>query len=154
MRKLLLFLLLSPALAFGQTTFYATVSTPDFGLGGRIDQQIGDFGLYAVTTKGNYRFHDGIYINDHWKYSVGGIRYLKSNPEATTDSFLTCGLCYHTYGEKAFPDGYIKTSIFTPVSVDVGVGIRIEDRFSSALLLDILKWDVAISFGISLWGKR
>ena len=148
MKKLLFFVLvLCGCMAQGQTAIYTSISTPDFGLGGRIDQQLGEFGLYANVTKGNYQFHDGIYIKDHWKVSFGGLRYLGEEDDPATDSFISVGLCHHTYGEKAFPDGFINTSIFTPISVDLGVGIRINKRFVSALLVDIIKWDVAISFG-------
>uniref|UniRef100_A0A6M3LV31 Outer membrane protein beta-barrel domain-containing protein n=1 Tax=viral metagenome TaxID=1070528 RepID=A0A6M3LV31_9ZZZZ len=130
-----------------QTALHLAVSTADMGLGYRIDHRFGDYGIYTSAIKGNYRFDENIYIKDHVWISFGGMKFLDDSPFSA--QFISAGINYHSYGEKAFPEGFINTSVFAPVSAEIGCGLRFK-RFSTAINIDLMKMDVNINFGIVL----
>ncbi len=129
-------------LCSAQTGFSMVLQPSDLGVGLRVDQQISDrAGVYAMYTRGAYRFEGG-YVNNHRKMSLGGIWYTRQK------SFLTVGLSYHTYGSYHF-DIEIPKQTLKPVSFDVGVGV-ILDNFIVFCTVDPLKWDVGVGVGIVL----
>jgi hypothetical protein len=143
MKKIIvIFLFLLPAWAMAQTTFYGLIQPSDLGLGLRIDQQMGYLGIYVSASYGNYKFGENCYLKDHYKFSLGGLKYTSK------DAYFSFGLCYHKYGKYNF---YNDVPVFTltPFSFEVGVGTTL-GRFCTALAVDVLKWDVSVNFGFKI----
>lgn len=134
---------LIPLAGISQTTLYGIIQPSDLGLGVRVDQQIKSGGMYASVSRGDYKFNGG-YVNNHWKVSLGGVVHTPH------ESFLTLGLNYHNYGQYLFPDNLIPDNALTPFSFDMGVGVKL-GRFVSEFTLDILKWDVGVGLGYTIF---
>jgi hypothetical protein len=129
-----------------RNALYATVQTSDFGYGLRYDHQLKTIGFYGgFTLNGNYARPDGTFMENHDKFSVGGIFYPQ---HAFTESFFTFGLNYNTYGKHYFANGIDAAYTTAPMSCDLGIGTHV-NRFVGAFRWDVIKGEVAVDLGFT-----
>jgi hypothetical protein len=126
-------------------TAYLTLAGSDLGVGLRLDKQFKSTGVYGSVSYGNYKLYNGGYINDHYKVS-GGMLLLF--PEG---GIASVGVNYHHYG--SYDVEYINGNVLTPLSLEVGFGREI-GRFTPALRLDPIKWEVSVDFGFNFGEPR
>lgn len=132
-----LLLLLLPAPLLAQTTLSGIFLPIENGIGIRVDQKYSDLGAYFSLTYGNYDYKPN-YVKNHFKMTVGGIKYLEY-------SYVGAGLSGNYYGGYSLTN-VNKQRILVPVSMELCAGVKI-DRFVCGLSVDIIKYDIALNFG-------
>lgn len=138
MRKLIVILLLLPAPMLAQTTLSGLFLPIENGIGLRLDRKYSDLGVYAALSYGNYNYKPN-YVKNHFKLTVGGIKYLEY-------SYVGAGMSYNYYGSYFFTDNISKHKVLIPISMELCAGIKI-NRFVCGLSVDIIKYDIALNFG-------
>jgi hypothetical protein len=126
-------------------TAYITLAGTDLGVGLRLDKQFNAYGIYGSVSYGNYELYNGNYINDHYKVSGGMLLLFPAGGVASL------GLNYHHYGDYYLD--VINGNVLTPVSFEVGFGREL-GRFTPALRLDPLKWEVSLDLGFNFGQPR
>lgn len=122
---------------------YIIIQPTDLGIGIRYDRKINEHdGAYISKSSGDYIFPGG-YIKNHEKLSLGYIRYFNKHK-----SFATIGANYNKYGEIYYQQ-QIKPLTLKPLSVDIGVGVIMNDIINIAFTCDCIKYETAICFGIN-----
>jgi hypothetical protein len=132
-----------------KNSLYLVLQPGDLGLGLRYDRRISHkWGAYSSLSKGNYKFENGDYINNHNKIALGGLFYLNKNFDGS-QSFLSGGLSHHTYGERLCSPGRIDERALKPISIEFGGGINV-GKIRGAIRFDFIKnegsWDLGFSF--------
>lgn len=108
------------------------------------------FELYTSVTKGQYGTLDDRYIKNHYKASFGALINSKSIYQ---EVYLSVGANYHHYGEYNFSGEMFDKYALTPLSFDLGVGMRLNEldkqlnKITFGFRFDPLKWETALDFG-------
>lgn len=126
---------------------YLSVQPGDRGLGIRYDRYVGRTGIFLSGARGGYKFNDGGYIKDHYRFALGGIyqpRQKLNNPYIK--DYFTFGLSYHLYGAREYNPIFINENVFKPWSFEFGGGVRLF-KFAFGLRMDIIKWEGIVDFG-------
>jgi len=134
-------------------TLYLTFQPADLGLGIRYDRRISQFGVYSSLSRGKYRLGNDEYINNHFKFALGGLLYLKENLFNNSTGFLSLGIPYHSYGEKSYEPGSINEKIFKPLSIEFGGGVR-KRNLGAAIRFDPFKGEGSMDFVIPIGHKK
>ena len=140
-----IFLLLPFALN-AQSGFSILFQPTDLGLGIRYDYNKADslLGGFVTASRGNYRFDNGSYINNHIKL-VCGITFNVKQPDEITDVF-SAGVAAHYYGKSGYVIEKIKQTVFYPLSLEFGWGIKFQKLFIG-VNMDFFKWESTINLG-------
>lgn len=156
MKKLLILLILIPALCSGQDpgleALFLAYQPVDNGLGLRIDYQVGNIPLYGSLTYGRTGLYGYNGIGPHTKITLGGRIPLKNLKEALPVSkfFITAGVNYHYLGpSKGEYNEQLDPRVFHPWSFELGTTIYL-GRFAFGAATDILRWEPQIAIGIVL----
>jgi len=149
---LILTSLLCTAQTFKHNTIYVAFQPVDLGYGLRYDYRLNKHtGLYGSATHGNYYFEnyfDGGYIKNHNKLSIGAIHYLPlENNYPKSESFISLGINYHKYGNISDTSNMINHKALKPVSIDLGVGVAFNEKFTLALRFDFIKNESTLDLG-------
>jgi hypothetical protein len=149
----------------GQSGFSIIFQPTDLGLGIRYDynkiladrpDSICLLGGFVTASRGNYRFDNGSYINNHIKL-VCGITFNVKQPDNIIDVF-SAGIAAHYYGKSGYILEKIKQTIFYPLSLEFGWGIKLrrcvtknnKTHFKSLFVgvnMDFFKWESTINLG-------
>jgi len=138
--------LLTTILVSGQNSAVGLVFAPtDKAVGLRFDAEKNNIGFYSSACWGNYTLNYGTRINDHVKLSAGVVKYLPNRMRKFTNMF-SLGLSYHTYGKTVGEYMQVPANAFRKVSVDVGVGFKV-NRFNIGWCYDPFKKEVVVNSG-------
>jgi hypothetical protein len=131
-----------------KNSLYLVLQPCDLGFGLRYDRRISPrWGVYSSLSKGNYKFENGDYINDHNKIALGGLFYLNKNSDGS-QGFFSGGLSHHTYGRRLCSPGIIDERVLKPISIEFGGGINVE-KIRGALRFDFIKKEGSCDLGFS-----
>lgn len=119
----------------------------DLGIGLRYDNKITpNIGLYSSASWGNYRLENAGRLNDHFKFSMGIVKYIPNIEDREIKNVFSAAVTYHSYGEMNESCPEIPEKTFFPISLDLGAGIIIK-RISTGILADFFKREGSVYIG-------
>ena len=118
-----------------QTTVSVLHTPQNKGWGMRLDQQEGNYGLYASFSYGDYEYRYD-YIKDFTRLAIGATKHSEL-------SYVGIGVAYNYFGETNLQPG---SRALIPVSIEMCTGTKI-NRFTFGLAVDVVNFNIGLTAG-------